>query len=111
MQCFHNVQFGVLLYVSHKVTFSFVETNTNIFKAINPCNPETNIYFEIKLINSHILCTNGYICCFTSVATFQHISHWLPTHIYVLPYILATPKNATHTESVGTGSSNANMDI
>ena len=40
--------------------------------------------------------TNGYNSCLNSVATLQRLSHWLPTHVYTLPYTLATPENAMH---------------
>ena len=41
--------------------------------------------------------TNGYNSCLVFVASFLSLSHWLPTHLYTLPYTLATPYNATHT--------------
>jgi hypothetical protein len=62
-------------------------------------------------MNQCMLCSNGYNCCSTSVATLQRSTKWLPTLLYALHYILATPKNATHIKSVGRGASNAYMVV
>jgi hypothetical protein len=75
-----------------------------------PC-PENNIYFQTKLLNRYLISTNGYICWLTFVAKLQRFINWLPTHFYVLHYTLATPKNATHTKSVGKGASNAYIEV
>ena len=58
-----------------------------------------------------MLGTNGSNGCLISVATLQRIIHGLPTDLYALHYTLAMPKNATHTNSVGKGASNAYMNI
>jgi hypothetical protein len=78
---------------------------------IKPLRLENNIYFKIKLFNSSMFCSNIYNCCLVSVATLQRSTHWLPTLLYALHNNLATPKNATHTKSVGRWASNAYMGV
>jgi hypothetical protein len=87
------------------------EKTCTIFGAIKPLSLGNNIYFRIKVFSLCTLRSNGYKRCLTSVPTLQRTTHWLPTLIYALHCTLATPKNATHTKSVGKGASNAYMDV
>jgi hypothetical protein len=43
-----------------------------------------------------MLSTNAYNCSWNSVVSLQRFIYWLPTGLYALHYVLATPKNATH---------------
>jgi hypothetical protein len=57
-----------------------------------PSSVDSNSFFQ----SVRDLPTNAYNCCSKSVVILQHLSHWLPTRVYVLQCIFATPKNATH---------------
>jgi hypothetical protein len=65
------------------------------------------IYIKIKKYSIHV----HYVPTDTSVATLQRSTHWLPTHQYALRYTLATPKNATHTKSIGRCANNAYIGV
>jgi hypothetical protein len=39
---------------------------------------------------------NAYNCSLNSVAILQRIFYWLPTDVYPLHWVVATPKNAAH---------------
>jgi hypothetical protein len=70
------------------------------------------IFFQKnKTIQPMYVPSNEYNRCLISVATLQRFTHRLPMHMYALRFVLATPKNATHSKSVGKCASNAKIGV
>jgi hypothetical protein len=120
MQCFHVFD----LYVAHISYKVYVRKNYHVSSDQAIYCLENNIYIKIQVIfcpeiifvlnksihSLYVLYQRIQllldICC--HMATHYPL---LPTHMYVLHNILATPKNATHRKSVGKCVSNAYINV
>jgi hypothetical protein len=72
-----------------------------LYEAIKGSSQEIIFIFKIKVSNLFHSPPTDTIVVWLVLLVCNASHHWLPTGVYVLLYILATPKNATHPIPVG----------
>jgi hypothetical protein len=95
-----------LTYVSYEVYINFLREKILLALKRPSHSASNNIYFKMNY-PIRVIYVPTYTCVARHLLPLCNAStHWLPTLLYTLCYILATPKNATHTKCVGRGASN-----